>query len=583
MSSAGRPLYIDGAFGWLHGTVGKRAALICPPLGAEYLVLHRFVRRLAVELAEAGIPTLRLDYPGTGDSADLQGAEGAAEVSAWLGAIRAGVRATRTLTGATNVVLVGFQIGALLAVCAGRDLPDVSGLAVIAPVANGRSYARELRLRASVQRSGTTAPEGLTDTSSVGLLEINGYAFPEALRLALQPLDAAAPAGTHNRDYLVLGLPNWEADNRLVAALRSHGHRVTHGELRGLSDFKWHSTFASLPPDAYRDLIDWCLCLPPPQSTGCDGEQEVQAELRGASFLEVPALFGKDPELFGIYCKPTGPVRGDLCVVIGNHGANHHVGWGSMYVPLARELARVGIASFRFDFAGIGDSPCAAGRPERELYSAASQDDMRTAVDHIQSTYGHSVMLLGHCSGAFQAFYSAVAHEPVRALVMTNLATFHWKPGDSLEEAERQSARTMQWYVRNLFKYDTIRRLVRGQIDVAHIRQATTRWLAARLRRLSAAVGSGGDGGPPVLQYFSALSARDVKILLVYSDNDSGLDELSLRGGRRILGLPNVSLCILKGADHNVSARNCRATYFDAVVAFASEVATEPTSSATGS
>jgi alpha-beta hydrolase superfamily lysophospholipase len=577
VSSAGRPLYVDGAFGWLHGSVGKRAALICPALGAEYLVLHRFVRRLAVELADAGIPAMRLDYPGTGDSADLDNAAGDAEVDAWLEAIRRGVRATRILTGATDVVLVGFQVGALLAACAARDVPEVSGLALIAPVANGRSYIRELKLRASVQRSGAAAPQDGTDPSGGGLLEINGYAFPEPLRLALKPLDAVAPPVLRHLDYLVLGLPNWEADNRLVAALHSEGRRVTHGELPGLGDFKWHSTFAALPSGAYHDLVEWCRRLPVVPDTRDVVRQAPHAELHGASFTEKPGFFGPNSGLFGIYCRPNGPMRGNLCVIIGNHGANHHVGWGSMYVPMARELARLGIASFRFDFAGIGDSPSASGEPGPSLYSAASQEDTRAAVDHIASTYGHSVMLLGHCSGAFQAFYSAVADERVRAIVMTNLATFHWKPGDSLEEAERKSSRTMGWYARNLFRYDTLSRLVRGRIDVAHVLRAMGRWLAMRLRRLAPAGGRAGSGEPPVLAHFAALSARGTKALLVYSDNDSGLDELSLRGGRRITSLPNVSIRILRGADHNVSARVCRSDYFDAVCAFATGIAAETT------
>ena len=50
-------------------SVGKRAAVLCYPWGAEYVHAHRTMRQLAVRLSAAGIDTLRFDFFGTGDSA----------------------------------------------------------------------------------------------------------------------------------------------------------------------------------------------------------------------------------------------------------------------------------------------------------------------------------------------------------------------------------------------------------------------------------------------------------------------------------------------------------------------------------
>ena len=59
-------------FGWYHDAPGAphrdAVAVICPPCGSEYTRSHRTLRHLADRLAAAGIPALRFDYHGAGDS-----------------------------------------------------------------------------------------------------------------------------------------------------------------------------------------------------------------------------------------------------------------------------------------------------------------------------------------------------------------------------------------------------------------------------------------------------------------------------------------------------------------------------------
>ena len=68
------PLYF-GAGGELFGlyqsagTPASKAVLLCPPLGQEQIRCHRLYRQLAHALAAEGIPVLRFDYYGCGDSA----------------------------------------------------------------------------------------------------------------------------------------------------------------------------------------------------------------------------------------------------------------------------------------------------------------------------------------------------------------------------------------------------------------------------------------------------------------------------------------------------------------------------------
>ena len=63
----------DACFAWRHEEPSAPArgttAVILPPLGYEFTRAHRTLRHLADRLAARGIPALRIDYHGVGDSA----------------------------------------------------------------------------------------------------------------------------------------------------------------------------------------------------------------------------------------------------------------------------------------------------------------------------------------------------------------------------------------------------------------------------------------------------------------------------------------------------------------------------------
>jgi len=106
------PVSFGGCFGWLHPAAGRRAVVICGPDGYEALCVHRPLGRFAAALAEAGLPALRFDYPGTGDSA---GDEGDPKfIRGALDSILAAVKLVRDQPGIDQVALVGLRFGATL-------------------------------------------------------------------------------------------------------------------------------------------------------------------------------------------------------------------------------------------------------------------------------------------------------------------------------------------------------------------------------------------------------------------------------------------------------------------------------------
>ena len=129
-----RPLYFEqsrarGAegpiFGWYHSTPAALqsdcAAVICGPIGHEYTRAHRTMRHLADRLAEQGIPALRFDYHGVGDSPG--GELDADRVAYWQASIRAAIREARALTGRERICLIGVRLGGMLAALVATETP----------------------------------------------------------------------------------------------------------------------------------------------------------------------------------------------------------------------------------------------------------------------------------------------------------------------------------------------------------------------------------------------------------------------------------------------------------------------------
>lgn len=119
-------------------------------------------------------------------------------------------------------------------------------------------------------------------------------------------------------------------------------------------------------------------------------------------------LYGDATPLVGVLTEPM-PARGRAAeaplVVLGNAGIVHHVGPNRMNVLLARSLAAAGFAAFRFDLAGIGDSPPRCDG--RELADGISSDIGET-LDLLERTVGaRRFVVAGLCSGADNAVRAA--------------------------------------------------------------------------------------------------------------------------------------------------------------------------------
>lgn len=130
---------------------------------------------------------------------------------------------------------------------------------------------------------------------------------------------------------------------------------------------------------------------------------------------EQGVLFPASQGLVGVLAKSAIPTRRPVVVFL-NAGMVHRIGPNRLHVRLARELARVGFTSLRFDLSGIGDSP---PRVDGSSLHDAALRDVRDALDFIvDQREGETFVLVGLCSGADVAFRAALADERVVGAVL---------------------------------------------------------------------------------------------------------------------------------------------------------------------
>ncbi|MFI5349112.1 MAG: amino acid adenylation domain-containing protein [Elusimicrobiota bacterium] len=131
----GRSLY-----GVLSGRAANEAVLICSSVGHEHFRAHYILRRLAARLAARGVPALRFDYYGCGDSMG-EGID--ATCGRWRRDIGEAYQELKRRTGAARITAVGVRLGAALVGEAAKEL-DFSGLVYWDPVCDGSKYFAEL-------------------------------------------------------------------------------------------------------------------------------------------------------------------------------------------------------------------------------------------------------------------------------------------------------------------------------------------------------------------------------------------------------------------------------------------------------
>ena len=570
------PVYFKECFGWLHWARGGCGVVICPAYGVEELCTHRFMRHLAEQLSAAGMPVLRFDYHGTGNSKGSD--QDPDRVVHWLTSIKQAIACLKKETGVSEVALVGLRLGALLAAEVAQQSDEIEKLVLLAPVSSGKSYVRETRALAMVMDTERVA--GNLDARSAGKsdgMEVAGFQLSAATIESMQKLEFPLLSKVRAQNVLIMGRPNVAADALMADKLRSSDCMVTHMEFRGFAEMQWDTSFASLPHDAFDPVVHWLVRNESPAN--CAQSVSISpARLEGDGWIEEAVQFGESQRLFGVLCQSDQSNLNksyNQVVLFINHGANHHVGWARMHVMLGRRFARRSVDSLRMDISGVGDSPARPGYEENMLYARHSQYDVYAAIDWLVERGYQTITIVGHCAGAHLGFYTTLYDARVKGLVMLNMQRFFWVRGASLAVASRNGFRSSNWYQSRVFDPQVWRRLVAGEVNLGGIIVAMAKRVMARLKGFTeyfvAPVLGKESKSRKVVRWFRELSERGTRVLLVYSYDDAGLDEIAVHAGlhaNRLTKLPNVKFHMLDGADHNLTPAWTREKYADLLEEF---------------
>jgi len=563
--SAWRPLYLDVApdpvFAVFHpspgGATQGTAVLLSPPWGWDEVTTYRSRRAWAEHLAAAGHPTLRFDFPGSGDSGGSS--EDPQRLEAWIESIREAATWLRDSTGCGQIAAVGVGLGGLIAGKAIAEGAPIDDLVLWGTPATGRSFIREERAFSRFQDtrfSMTGEPEPVLLPE--GWMEAGGFVLSAATMAGIESLSLRTMATGTLRRALLLERDGIGVDDLLRQHLTAAGVAVTVAPGNGWGAMTMFVDRYRPPLEVFAQVTSWLGEAP--VSTAAVGKSSVVArdavEIRlGTGTVRESALMVQRPfgRLFAVLAEPVDVPPASTCAVFLNAGAVRRTGPNRLWVDASRRWAARGLPALRIDLEGLGDSDGEAGPSEDvgKYYVSGLLEQVLSFLDGLEDRgFGPRFLLVGLCSGGYWAFQAA-AHEPrVTAAVVLNAGALVWD--DDL--VRRRDARKLY----RLFDPAWLRRIVRGEINRTRMREIALAF-AGRARpgggvsldrRSDRRIGELPD---PLDATLDTLHEAGTRVVLAFSADEAVRAELDESGALgRLEGRPNIELVTLPGRDHTV-------------------------------
>jgi alpha-beta hydrolase superfamily lysophospholipase len=580
-------------FGWYHAPPNKvhnksLGLVICPSLGHEYINAHRSLRHLADRCAAAGVPTLRFDYDGTGNSAGAD--EDPGRLTAWLASIREAMAQLQRLSGCRKTGLVGLRIGATLAALTASEAA-VSCLVLWAPCSRGQAYVREMK---AMQLTGGS--QDRPDAPASSGIEAGGFVFTEQTVDDLRGLNLAAIAPKAGR-ILIASRDDFAENPALSMAWSQAGSRVEKLNFSGYQEMMAEPHNTRVPHAAIGEIVSWVV--------SGEGQEVAEAHADTASVEVSQAVrfapsavcgemwsnsrlhiresivrFGPSARRFGIMSEPTDAAERSLpTVVLSNAGAVHHVGASRLYVLLARSLSAAGFRCFRLDLPGLGDSVLDDPDRENDVYLSTTSAEIALALDSLEAGYGcRSFVLTGLCSGAHAAFHAGLdlAGNRIAECLLINPLTFYYKRGMSLDQQPARHFSNWQDYMSAARSPARWFKLLRGKADVERVFTTIAARVRvkvqAKLRRLRRRWHPGNPGTAAEDDLDAdllRLVAFGPAITFAFSRGEPGYDLLTTHAGstvKKLVRQGHATIWFIDRADHTFAEKRPRCEAIDTMV-----------------
>jgi pimeloyl-ACP methyl ester carboxylesterase len=544
----------------LHATAEPRpdvGVLICPPFGWEEMSSYRPRREWAQTLAEEGIAALRIDLPGTGDSAGYS--TDAGRLDAWTTALGEAAAWLRHETGCRRVVTIGIGIGGLLAYSAIAQSAPIDDLVLWGAPARGRKFIREIRAFARMEAiQQDKDDEGVRDELPEGWLSAGGYVITAETCGALEALDASEltlPAAAGRR-ALLIERDGISVDKNLQEALERQHVSVKTIPGEGYGEMMVEPQFARAPAALIERVSAWIAALdlpaePPEPRLDIDPDPDVpqataEAQLRAPdgtlvreSFLTIAHPLG---DIFGILTEPLQGHRDIAALLIG--GTGHRIGPNRMWVELARRWAALGVPSLRLDLAGAGDAGGVQAPDVPALHKPEFTKQLNLALRELTQIESSSrTITIGLCIGAYWAFQASLEADHEVVPLMLNPRVLVWDDGAHVDQMARH-------YLSELRHASSWKRLFNGEVPIA-------RALGVLMRRLGRAMfGRGGrregEQAPThdetVDRQLDWLRDRGRRALILFTGREPLLEEFEREGRlERMQQWPHLTLEVVPG------------------------------------
>ena len=256
--------------------------------------------------------------------------------------------------------------------------------------------------------------------------------------------------------------------------------------------------------------------------------------------MEKPLAFKNENRLFGTLNLPENG-DGDRTGVVFLHGwSGYRSGPHRMFVNTARHLADEGIASFRFDLRGRGDSD---GDKEKTNLDDMISDTLAAKKLLAEEAKVSKSVLLGICSGGNVSIGSASLDKEIAGLVLWSTPLFAAFKKASDKSTKRRMM--LMEYFKKAIRPSTWIRLVKGQVNVSMVGKAISGDAEKKDEK-------GRNPKDSLRDIMSDLKGYKGPILFIYGTND---DE--------VIGAPefyekyckengiDVTVHFIEGANHN--------------------------------
>lgn len=506
---------------------GTRGVVIVPSFGWEDVCSYRPLRFLAETLAGDGIPTLRFDLPGTGDSSgDARDPE---LFEAWIRSVGDAAEELRRIAGVNDVAVLGIRLGALLALSAAAQGANLQDLILWGPTATGKAFLRELNAFSRMARA-EYANGAATPPSPFEGLEIGGFLLAPETQHALSALDFSTLPPNQVRRCLVLTRDILPADQKLVATMESSGWRVETREGSGYAGMLSAPDEAVPPLAASQVIIDFLkgnsLKEGSPRQVlpVLPADAPVRTSL-GSIRERIYMTRGPNGPLFGILSEPAPAKSGnDCCILLLNAGGVRHIGPNRMWVEAARRWAARGFSSLRLDLESIGESQGEANLDIPRLYGDRLVEQVEMAIADLRAHTGaRQFVAVGLCSGAFWAFQAALRNRDVRLAILLNPRLLFWDPEVDRRRVLKRAARLLtdgtDWarLFRGHMSFDSCKRVVQVALE--------------RFREPHASSDDGPQVSPEgMAQAWQALERNQNRLTMIFTEGEPLLRELEEEG-----------------------------------------------------